>query len=154
MNISAPFIPQFFEKQLLQVLPYCDIVIGNETEAEAWASVAGLPDKKNLPEIAKALATLPKSNSSRPRIVVITQGPQPTLLVSSVEPDSPKIYPVHAVEDDKIVDTNGAGDAFAGGFMGAFVAGKSLDECVAVGQKMGEMCIQEVSPAVNFLSLY
>jgi adenosine kinase len=125
-------------------LPYCDIVIGNEAEAETWASATGLPDKKNLPEVAKALATLPKSNPSRPRIVVFTQGPEATILVSSADPDSPKIFPVQVVKDEQIVDTNGAGDAFAGGFMGALVAGKSLDECVAVGQNMGAMCIQEV----------
>jgi adenosine kinase len=126
-------------------LPYCDIVIGNEAEAEVWGTAAGLSDPKKLPEVAKALAALPKVNTSRPRIVVITQGPEPTILVSSLEPDSPKIYSVQAVENDKIVDTNGAGDAFAGGFMGAYVAGKSLEECVTVGQKMGAMCIQEVS---------
>jgi adenosine kinase len=63
-------------------------------------------------------------------------------VVSSAEPDSPKIYPVHKV--DTIIDTNGAGDAFAGGFLGAFVAGKSIDESVEAGHKLGAMCVQQV----------
>ena len=37
MNLSAPFIPQFFKSQLNQVLEYADIVIGNESEAAAFA---------------------------------------------------------------------------------------------------------------------
>ncbi|CAG8734936.1 11975_t:CDS:2, partial [Acaulospora colombiana] len=40
-------------------------------------------------------------------------------------------YPVEKLRDDEIVDTNGAGDAFAGGFMGGLVLGKSLEECWA-----------------------
>lgn len=145
LNLSAPFIPQFFGIQLQQILPYCDVVIGNETEAEAWATATGLPNKE-LPAIAKALALLPKANPSRPRIVIFTQGPKSTVLVSSAEPDSPKIYDVKPLGDDKIVDTNGAGDAFAGGFIGALVAGKTLDECVEVGHKLGAMCVQQVGP--------
>lgn len=31
MNLSAPFIPQFFTERLLSVLPYIDILFGNET---------------------------------------------------------------------------------------------------------------------------
>lgn len=142
--MSAPFIAQFFTAQLQQVLPYCDIIIGNESEAEAWASAVGLPDTKDLKAIAKSIAISPKSNPSRPRVVVFTQGADSTVLVSSAEQDTPKVFPVTPLTDDKIVDTNGAGDAFAGGFVGAFVAGKELDECVEVGHKMGGMCVQQV----------
>lgn len=142
LNFSAPFIPQFFGTQLQSILPYCDIIIGNETEAEAYAAANGLPDTKDLAAIAKAVAISPKSNKSRPRVVVFTHGAESTILVSSAEPDSPKIFSVSPIDDKFIVDTNGAGDAFAGGFLGAYVAGKSFDECVEVGHKMGAMCVQ------------
>lgn len=57
---------------------------------------------------------------------------------------------MHALKDEEIVDTNGAGDAFAGGVLGALVAGKSIDEVVEVGHKMGAMCVQQViSPAAS-----
>ena len=42
LNLSAPFIPQFFKMQLESLLPYIDILIGNESEAEAYAQGAGL----------------------------------------------------------------------------------------------------------------
>ena len=38
MNLSAPFIPQFFKSQVDELLPYVDILIGNESEAEAYAA--------------------------------------------------------------------------------------------------------------------
>lgn len=146
INFSAPFIPQFFGAQLQQVIPYMDIVIGNEAEAETWAVATGQPEPKNMTAVAKAIAMLPKSNKSRPRIVVITQGAESTILVSSAEPDAPKVFPVHALAESDIVDTNGAGDAFAGGFLGAYVAGKNIEECVETGHKMGSMCVQLVGP--------
>lgn len=143
LNLSAPFIPQFFKVQLEQVLPYCDFVIGNESEAAAWASAVGLPDKNDIRAIAKSIAALPKSNPSRPRTVIITQGSESTVVVAATE-DKPKIFPVDRLEDGKIVDTNGAGDSFAGGFLGALVSGKSVDEAVLAGHKLGAMCVQLV----------
>lgn len=37
LNLSAPFIPQFFKDPLASLLPYVDILFGNETEAQAFA---------------------------------------------------------------------------------------------------------------------
>jgi adenosine kinase len=130
--------------QLEQLFPYCDFVIGNESEAAAWASAAGLPNKDDIPTIAKSIATLPKSNTSRPRTVIITQGPEPTIVVTATDPDKPKIFPVNRLEDGQIVDTNGAGDAFVGGFLSALVSGRSVEEAVLAGHKLGAMCIQLV----------
>lgn len=144
LNLSAPFIPQFFKTQLDQILPYCDIVIGNEAEAETWAEATGQPDKKDFQAVARALALTPKSNPSRARTVIITQGPQNTIVVNASDNAEPKIHPVHPLKDEEIVDTNGAGDAFTGGVLGALVAGKTLDEAVEVGHKMGAMCVQQV----------
>lgn len=33
LNLSAPFIPQFFKDALVKVLPYVTIVVANESEA-------------------------------------------------------------------------------------------------------------------------
>jgi bifunctional ADP-heptose synthase (sugar kinase/adenylyltransferase) len=134
-----------------EVLPFCDILIGNETEAETWANKNGLPGTKDLATIAKAVALTNKKNTAHPRIVVFTNGAEPTVLVSSAEPDSPKIFPVTPLNDEQIVDTNGAGDAFAGGFIAALIDGKSWDQCVELGQVMGAMCIQEVC---NLIIIY
>jgi len=146
MNFSAPFVPQFFTKQLQQILPFTDVIIGNEAEAEAWANANGLSDAKDLPSIARSVALLPKFNCSRPRIVIFTQGSRRTVVVSSDKPDTPKTFPVQSLVDSEIVDTNGAGDAFAGGFLGAFVSGKNLDDSVLAGHALARACVQQVGP--------
>ena len=60
------------------------------------------------------------------------------------------MYGVSKLSNDQIVDTNGAGYAFAGGFCGALCAGKGLDEAVEAGHKMGAMCVGQVGPQFKF----
>ena len=78
--------------------------------------------------------------------MVFTQGAESTIVVSSSSPDEVKRYPVNALKDEEIVDTNGAGDAFAGGLVGALAAGKSLDDAIEVGHTLGTMCVTQVGP--------
>lgn len=37
MNLSAPFLCQFFKAPMLEAAPYWDILFGNESEALAFA---------------------------------------------------------------------------------------------------------------------
>jgi len=34
MNLSAPFLSQFFKEPLMAAMPYVDIIFGNETVSE------------------------------------------------------------------------------------------------------------------------
>ncbi|GAC74053.1 possible pfkB family carbohydrate kinase [Moesziomyces antarcticus T-34] len=149
MNLSAPFIPQFFTAQVDQVVPFADVIFGNETEAEAWAQAHNL-ETKDLKQIAQAIADYDAATTkAEKRVVIITNGSQPTILAKRGESqqfvhETPKINPAD------IVDTNGAGDAFAGGVVGALVLGKSIDEAINVGHKLGGMCIGQVGPILKF----
>ena len=51
---------------------------------------------------------------------------------------------VSKVATEEIVDTNGAGDAFVGGLVGALVAGKVLKDVIIVGQRMGKTNLGQV----------
>jgi adenosine kinase len=110
LNLSAPFIPQFFKDPLDQILPYVDILIGNESEAAAYAESheLGITDVK---EIAEKLAALPKKNTNRQRTVVFTQGTDPTIAVTATKDGKTEVTEkvVHAIGKEKINDTNGAG---------------------------------------------
>jgi adenosine kinase len=66
---------------------------------------------ENIEEIAIALAKLPKANSKRQRVVIITQGTDPTIVASATEGGKVdvKTFPVHKIDESKINDTNGAG---------------------------------------------
>jgi len=43
---------------------------------------------------------------------------------------------------DKLVDTNGAGDAFVGGFLSQIVAGKSIEQAVSAANFAANTVIQ------------
>jgi len=127
-NLSAPFVILFFGDQLFSVLPYVDVVFSNEDEARV------LGEKQNwgtdLKEIAKKLAGLNKVNTKRSRMVVFTQGANPTIVFHEGKVTE---YPVPPVPSVEIIDTNGAGDSFCGGFVAGYVKGKEVERCVAAG---------------------
>lgn len=152
LSLSAPFIPQFFKDPLDALTPYCDIIIGNEAEAESWANSHAFASPTDIPAVAKAIAQLPKKNSSRPRTVIITQGLLPSIVAVANADGKVEIneYPVHAIEKEKINDTNGAGDAFAGGFMAGIVQGKQLEDAVHMGQWLAKLSIQELGPSFPY----
>lgn len=129
MNLSAPFIPQFFKDNLDQVLPYIDILFGNETEALAFAEAQKF-GTEDLKEIGLKISALPKKNESRKRIVIITQGSDPVLLIQD---GTITEFPVEKLLPSQIVDTNGAGDAFVGGFLAQLVMKQSFETCIKCG---------------------
>ncbi|CAB4065592.1 E2.7.1.20 [Lepeophtheirus salmonis] len=138
INLSAPFICSFFKEPLDKVLAYSDIVFCNESEAEAYAE-ASKWDTKDVTEIAKKISALPK-NGKPGRIAIITQGKLPVVVAKTSEEVSS--YDVELLKLDQIVDTNGAGDAFAGGFLAQYALGKSLDICVKCGMWAASVIIQ------------
>lgn len=129
MNLSAPFLSQFFKDPQMKVLPYCDYVFGNETEAATFAKEQNL-GTEDLKQIALKIAALPKENDKRPRVAIITQGDKPTLVAQGGEVSEFSVIPI---KDEDIVDTNGAGDAFVGGFLSQLVQDKPIAECVKCG---------------------
>ena len=150
MNLSAPFIPQFFKDPLDQTAEYWDYILGNETEMLAYAESHSL-GTTDVKEIAKQVALLPKKNKARPRIVIATQGTDPTI-VATADPNVPgqveiKELPVHPISQEEICDTNGAGDAFAGGFLAGIVKGESLNRAVDMGQWLARLSIKELGPS-------
>ncbi|KAI8560285.1 hypothetical protein RHMOL_Rhmol04G0243200 [Rhododendron molle] len=56
----------------------------------------------------------PKASGTHRRITVITQGADPVVVADD---GKIKLFPVILLPKEKLVDTNGAGDAFVGGFL-------------------------------------
>lgn len=95
---------------------------------------------RDLKEIALRLAHEIPTLKER-RMVVITQGKDPVLVVgSSDDLDEVLEFPVPALNLNEIVDTNGAGDAFAGGFLARFAQRKTTEYCV----RTGIVCAREI----------
>lgn len=160
LSLSAPFIPQFFKDQVDTVMPYTDYVFCNETEARSYSASHGW-GTEDVVEIAKKLAQLPKKNTARPRVAVVTQGTLPTVVATGADV---KEFSVREISKEQINDTNGAGyvsseiscksllanrisDAFAGGFCAGIVQGKSLEDSMDMGQWLASLSIQELGPS-------
>jgi len=138
-NLSAPFICEHFGNRLMEAMPYVDFLFGNETEARCFSKYQLKLVTEDVREIAKALSELPKKNSKRPRVVVITQGAEPTVL--AVHGQELKDFDVK--QPLQIVDTNGAGDSFVGGFLAYLALGKSFEEAIQAGAYCAFECIQQ-----------
>ena len=91
-----------------------DILFGNEYEFNK------LFDTKDLNESINSSRTLCKT-------VVITCGENGAVTVQG-----DKQYSIQAIPLEHIVDTTGAGDMFAAGFLYAYSKNKSIDECLQV----------------------
>ncbi|KAL1587826.1 hypothetical protein WHR41_03531 [Cladosporium halotolerans] len=148
LSLNAPFIPQFFKDPLDQTAPYWDYIVGNETEAAAYAESHDLKTT-DIPTIAKHLANLPKKNTQRKRVAIITQGTEPTIVAVQGE-DDVKSFPVHEINKAEIADTTGAGDAFAAGFFAGVAKGEAIERSVDMGQWLAALSIREEGPRYPF----
>ncbi|CAL7941176.1 unnamed protein product [Xylocopa violacea] len=129
MNLSAPFLCEHYKEPMLAVFPYVDILFGNETEADTFAKINNFQttDRK---EIALKLSQMEKVNKKRQRIVVITQGPDNILVAQD---NIVTEFPAVKLPEEKVVDTNGAGDAFVGGFLAQLIQGRNIEVCIKCG---------------------
>lgn len=107
-------------------------------EALAFAEKQEL-GTEDLKEIGLKMAALPKQNSGRGRVVIITQGSDPVLLIQDGKIAE---YPVEKLATEQIVDTNGAGDAFVGGFLAQLVQHESYETCIKCGIWAARQIIQ------------
>ncbi|RNF18154.1 adenosine kinase [Trypanosoma conorhini] len=138
MNFSAPFLIEFFGEQLNQVLPYVDVLFGNELEARTLSIVKGW-GIEDVEEIAKRAAQELPYTGTKGRLVVFTHGPNPTVCVTK---DGVTVVPVEPLAEDKMVDFNAAGDAFVGGFLSGYVLGRDLRRCCILGHYAAGVVIQ------------
>eukprot|EP01065_Artemidia_motanka_P004822 TRINITY_DN1229_c0_g2_i1.p1 TRINITY_DN1229_c0_g2~~TRINITY_DN1229_c0_g2_i1.p1 ORF type:complete len:1074 (+),score=427.26 TRINITY_DN1229_c0_g2_i1:50-3271(+) len=132
LNMSAPFVCEGSVHLFRDVLPKVDVLFGNAEEAFALAKALGADPGTDCSGVARRLQQIPRHGGlSRPRAVVITSGPGPVVVATE---DGVVTYETARLPPDQVVDTNGAGDAFAGGFLAKRLKGGSVAECVRMGQ--------------------
>jgi len=138
-NLSAPFIMQLFGHEVEKVIPYANLIFGNETEAQEYAKLRKWETTDQL-EIAEKIANEPRANENKPKVVVISQGANPLVIAFITDEKKTKILKIEVpvLQKEEIVDTNAAGDAFVGGFLGKLILNncdlseKSIRECCRV----------------------
>lgn len=119
--------------ELLETLRRVDVVIVNDSEARM------LTGESNLIVAAKKLLTL------GPRIAIIKKGEHGAILLTENTFFSLPAYPL-----EKIFDPTGAGDCFAGGFIGWLartddVSDENLKRAVVFGSTLASFCVEKFS---------
>jgi len=140
MNLSAPFLMQVppFKAVFVETMPFVDFLFGNETEALTWAETEGW-ETTDIKFIATRLSLIP-SAKSRKRTVVITQGCDPTIVCVNGQVTE---FPVVVLPKEKLVDTNGAGDSYVGGFLAGLVKGLPIADCCKAGAYAASVIVQQ-----------
>ena len=118
---------------LLRVLREVDALVVNDAEARM------LTEQPNLVKAARRVLEY------GPRIVVIKRGEYGVLMVTDG-----RFFFVPAFPLESVFDPTGAGDTFAGGFMGALARGGSLDEAalrraIVYGSVMASFTVEDFS---------
>merc|ERR1712241_1027420 len=140
MNLSAPFLMQVppFKAVFVETMPYVDFLFGNETEARTWAEVEGW-ETTDVQFIATRLSLIP-SAKGRKRTIVITQGSDPTVVcVNGIC----TLHPIIVLPKEKLVDTNGAGDSYVGGFLAGVAKGLPMADCCKAGAYAASVIVQQ-----------
>jgi len=119
--------------ELLELLRHVDGVVLNDEEARM------LSGESNLIRAARKVLEL------GPRYVILKKGEHGAFLIGEGAHFSIPAYPV-----DEVIDPTGAGDSFAGGFMGALASGNNIEprtlrRAMLYGTVTASYCVQGFS---------
>jgi sugar/nucleoside kinase (ribokinase family) len=120
-------------KELSETMKFMDVIIVNDSEARL------LTKEPNLIKAAKRIIKM------GPRVVIIKKGEHGAMLVTEDTIFSAPAYPL-----ETIFDPTGAGDSFAGGFIGWLaktedVSTENLKRAVVYGSTMASFCVEQFS---------
>ena len=123
LSLSDPFCVERHRSEFLELLgAHVDIVFANERELCALYQVQHLPE---------ALAAV----RGRCEIVVVTRSEHGSVVLAGEQTFEVAAHPV-----EKVVDTTGAGDLYAAGFLFGYTRGRPLARCA----QLGSLCAAEV----------
>lgn len=129
LDLANYNIVNAYKGLLEEVIPqYVDILFANASEAEAFT---GLPAQEAVKALEKQV-----------HVALVTLGKDGSLIGSEG-----KFYHVDA-EGGKPVDTTGAGDNFAAGFLYGQSVGASLEQSAQIGSMLSGYVIDVVGPQV------
>uniref|UniRef100_A0AAF5PIZ7 Adenosine kinase n=1 Tax=Wuchereria bancrofti TaxID=6293 RepID=A0AAF5PIZ7_WUCBA len=170
-NLAAPFVLKYFRDEFLGVLPYVDILFGNERESKAFADAnnynthelqqINMHKKKrtnkqinNYLLYATIVNIMLKINEKHQRIVILTQGSDPTIVYQNGNNDAVK-YPVKKLKHEEIVDTNGAVmHLLEVIWLSQYIQQKSVAESVKCGHYAAAVIIQQEGCTLPPICLY
>jgi sugar/nucleoside kinase (ribokinase family) len=130
MTLSDPFCVDRYRGEFLDLMRsgMVDIVFANSHEIKSLYQTASF---------AAALAAIRKDC----KIAAVTRSEEGSIIVRGDE-----TVLIDAIGIDQLVDTTGAGDLYAAGFLHGYTNGRSLKECGDLGSLAAGLVIQQVGP--------
>jgi len=130
MTLSDPFCVDRYREEFLDLMRTgtVDIVFANESEAKSLYQTESFDQALDLIRRDCKLAAVTRSELGS----VIVRGNE------TVE--------VNAIEISELVDTTGAGDLYAAGFLFGYTTGRSLEDCGRLGSLAAGLVIQQIGP--------
>lgn len=130
MSLSDPFCVDRYRGEFIDLIGSgtVDIVFANEHE---------LLSLYQIDDLAEGLARLRKDC----RLAAVTRSAEGSIIVAGKE-----TVPIAALAVDKVVDTTGAGDLYAAGFLYGYTQKWPLAVCGALGSLAAGLVIQQIGP--------
>lgn len=141
LTLSAVFMVKVHFDKILEIANLSDIVVSNIEEMEVFAGTEGEGYKEILEKSFKKL-------KEGDRLFVCTDGGK-GVVVSKYNYKKDMVdfimqsFP-EPIKTEDIVDLNGAGDAFLGGFLSQYMKGRSLNACCRAGNDASHIILKNV----------
>merc|ERR1712039_175878 len=117
----------------MQLIPFTDYIFGNESEFLALVTALKIGDGSSIDATVTTFAKIPRAdgNDKKKRHIVVTCGTSPCIVASLWRGFGVKVqrFPVPPVRSGRFVSKDGAGDAFAGGFLYGLMNEANLESC-------------------------
>ena len=140
LNLSAPFVCEKFSDSIYPLIEQSNYVFGNESEVKAFVEAKGINQTEDDVEAANYFAREFFKKDSE-QTLIVTRGDKSILMITK---DTLEEIEVPVMDAKYIKDTNGAGDAFVGGFISKLAEGKSKKECVEYGVTIAQLILTQV----------
>ena len=130
MTLSDPFCVDRYRDEFLELMRSgtVDIVFANESEVKSLYQTA-------------SLSTAIEAFRTDCRLGIVTRSEKGSITITRQETHHVPAHPI-----DRLVDTTGAGDLYAAGFLFGYSAGRSLTDCARLGSLAAALVIQQVGP--------
>ena len=124
-SMSDAFCVDRFREEFFEIVnDFADIIFANESEIKSLFQTDYLEQVK-------------KECMKKNKIFAITLGSKGALIIKQNE-----IFNIDSEIIDNLVDTTGAGDLFAAGFLSEYVKSQQIDSCGRFGVKLASQIIQ------------
>ena len=130
MTLSDSFCVDRYRDEFLDLMRSgtVDIVFANESEVKSLYQTASFET---------ALELIRKDC----KLAAVTRSEKGSVIVSASATET-----IPAIELEKLVDTTGAGDLYAAGFLFGYTTGRSLRDCGRLGSLAAGIVIQQIGP--------